>query len=201
MARRKSDDPDAPRLRILNAAEAVLRRHGPEKLTVSEVARSLGQSHASVYRYFGSKAELVDALVGRWLEAVTTPLGVIAGGEGSAAERLKTWLMRLRREKLRKVTADPEHFAAYHTLAGEARAVVEHHVNEMISQVATIVASGVASGEFRVSDPRRAAMATLSATARLHHPALLSGPAPPPSDAEAAAVIELVLAGLRAGVL
>jgi AcrR family transcriptional regulator len=201
MARRKSDDPDAPRLRILDAAEAVLRRHGPAKLTVSEVARSLGQSHASVYRYFGSKADLVDALVGRWLEAVTTPLAVIAGGEGPAAERLRAWLMRLRREKLRKVTADPEHFAAYHTLAGGARAVVDHHLDQMVSQVETIVASGVASGEFRVSDPRRAAVAALCATSRFHHPALLSGPAPPPTDAEFAAVTELVLAGLRAGVL
>jgi AcrR family transcriptional regulator len=201
MARRKSDDPDALRLRILDAAEAVLRRHGPAKLTVSEVARSLGQSHASVYRYFGSKAELVDALVGRWLGTVARPLAVIAEGEGPAAERLKAWLMRLRREKFRKVTADPEHFAAYHTLAGEARAVVDRHVDELISQLETIVASGVASGEFRVSGPRRAAAATLSATARFHHPAMLSGPAPSIGDAEVAAVIELVLAGLRAGVL
>jgi AcrR family transcriptional regulator len=201
MARRKSDDPDAPRRRILDAAEAVLRRHGPAKLTVSEVARSLGQSHASVYRYYASKADLVDALVGRWLAVVTTPLAVIAGGEGPAAERLRAWMMRLRSEKLRKVTADPEHFAAYHALAGEARAVVDHHVNEMASQVELIVASGVASGEFRVSDPRRAAAAALSASARFHHPALLLGPAPPPSDAEVSAVIELVLAGLRAGVL
>ncbi len=201
MARRKSDDPDAPRLRILDAAEAVLRRHGPARLTVSEIARSLGQSHASVYRYYASKADLVDALVGRWLEAVTTPLAVIAGGDGPADERLRAWLRWLRREKLRKVTADPEHFAAYHSLAGEARAVVDRHLEEMVSQVEAIVASGVASGEFRVSDPRRAAVAALCATSRFHHPALLLGPAPPMSDTEVSAVIELVLAGLRAGVL
>jgi AcrR family transcriptional regulator len=201
MPRPKTDAPDAPRLRILDAAEAVLRRHGPARLTVSEVARSLGQSHASVYRYFGSKAELVDALVGRWLEAVTTPLAIIAGGDGPASERLRAWLLWLRREKLRKVTADPEHFAAYQALAEGARAVVAHHIEQMVDQVETIIASGVGSGEFHVSDPRRAAIAVLGASARFHHPAMVSGPAPRPTDAEVSAVIELLLAGLRAGVL
>ena len=38
--------------RILDAAEEVLRRFGPTKTTVVDVARALGVSHGSVYRHF-----------------------------------------------------------------------------------------------------------------------------------------------------
>src|SRR5260370_496301 len=44
--------------RILDAAEDVLRRYGPAKATVVDVARALGVSHRSVYRHFPSKAEI-----------------------------------------------------------------------------------------------------------------------------------------------
>ena len=65
------------RERILVAAEELLRRHGPAKTTVADVARSLGMSHANVYRHFASKADLRDAVAERWLTAITTPLEAI----------------------------------------------------------------------------------------------------------------------------
>ena len=37
--------------RILEAAEGVLRRFGPAKTTVVDVARVLGVSHGSIYRH------------------------------------------------------------------------------------------------------------------------------------------------------
>src|SRR5215475_14032021 len=62
MARsRSTDTTEAQRQRILDAAEVVVRRHGPGKTNVVDVARELGQTHASVYRYFTSKAEMFDA--------------------------------------------------------------------------------------------------------------------------------------------
>src|SRR5689334_6649202 len=85
MARsRSSATTDAQRQRILDAAEALVRRHGPAKTNVVDVARELGQSHASVYRYFASKADLFDALVERWLERVSQPLERIVRRAGPA---------------------------------------------------------------------------------------------------------------------
>lgn len=203
MARsRPTDATDAHRRRILDAAEAVLRRQGPAKTTVVDVAREIGQSHASVYRYFASKADLIDALVGRWLDAVSTPLDAIArGGEGSASDRLRAWLLALIRTKVRKVTGDPGLFAAYHSIALESHDVAAYHVATLVGQLESIVAAGVAAGEFRVADPALAARSALNATARFHHPALLAHAAPPPDESDAEAVIALLLAGLRAGVL
>lgn len=44
--------------RILETTEEVLRRYGPAKATVVDVARALGVSHGSVYRHFRTKAAL-----------------------------------------------------------------------------------------------------------------------------------------------
>ena len=63
---------------ILDTAEEVLRRYGPAKASVVDVARALGVSHGSVYRHFGSKAALRDAVTetiwfGRASLAFSTP--------------------------------------------------------------------------------------------------------------------------------
>ena len=72
------------RERILEAAVDVLRRFGPEKATVVDVARVLGVTHGSVYRYFPSKAALRDAVVQHWLEAMMPPLEAVAAEKGPA---------------------------------------------------------------------------------------------------------------------
>jgi len=60
--------------RILETAEDVLRRFGPAKATVVDVARALDVSHGSVYRHFASKAALRDAVAERWLARISDPL-------------------------------------------------------------------------------------------------------------------------------
>jgi len=49
------DDAPLTRDRIVSAAEDVLRRFGPAKATVVDVARALGVSHAAVYRHVATK--------------------------------------------------------------------------------------------------------------------------------------------------
>src|SRR5271154_1863981 len=97
--------------RILTAAEDVLRRFGPDKATVVDVARALGVSHGSVYRHFESKAALRDAVMQRWLARVSAPLAAIAAGKGSATRRLRRWFDALIALKHGKVRDDPELFA------------------------------------------------------------------------------------------
>lgn len=203
MARsRPIDTTDAQRQRIMDAAEAMIRRHGPGKTNVVDVARELGQTHASVYRYFGSKAELFDALVERWLARVSEPLEPIAKGEGPAADRLRQWLMALFRAKVRKVTADPELFSTYQAMVAQSPKAVAHHLNMLDDHVAAIVAQGVASGEFPPdTDPHRAARAILSGSLRFHHPTLLAQSPGPPREQEAEDVFALLIAGLRSGVV
>ncbi len=73
--------------RILEATEEVLRRHGPAKATVVDVARALGVSHGSVYRHFRTKAALREAVTKRWLDRTSEALDGIAGDASRAPRR------------------------------------------------------------------------------------------------------------------
>src|SRR5947199_3164718 len=95
--------------RILDVAEDVLRRFGPAKATVVDVARALGVSHGSVYRHFASKSALREAVTADWLARVHAPLADLPPGPAPA--RLRAWLTVLAHEKRRRALADPELFA------------------------------------------------------------------------------------------
>ena len=184
--------------RILEATEDVLRRFGPAKATVVDVARELGVSHGSVYRHFPSKAALREAVAGRWLARTTGPLATIAEGDGPAPERLRRWLDRLAALKRGRAADDPQLFATYVALATEIREVVRAHRGELNRQVARIVADGVARGEFAPADPTSTAQAVLDATARFHNPAHAAEWGTPDAEAAFRAVCDLVLRGLGA---
>ena len=161
--------------RILDATEQVLRRHGPDKTNVVDIARLLDMSHGNIYRHFPSKQALLEAVVVRWLNAVTAPLDIIARDRTrSASYRLTAWFETLRAAKRRKIRDDPEFFRMHFEIVEAARAVVDEHIETMLSQVEMIIADGVAAGEFaRKTKARAAARAFLQATTPFHHPALL----------------------------
>ena len=185
------------RERILEAAEDVLRRFGPSKATVVDVARALGVSHGNVYRHFTSKAALRDAVTRIWLARIHDPLEAIISEEAPAAERLYRWLRGLVAIKHGRLADDPELFATYIELGAEAREVVAEHVDHLAAQVAHIVREGVAQGEFEAEDPAATGRAVLGATARFHHPAHASEWAHPDIDADFEGVWSLILNGLR----
>jgi AcrR family transcriptional regulator len=183
--------------RILVAAEEVLRRYGPAKANVVDVARALGVSHGSVYRHYPSKAALRDAVTERWLGSIAEPLEAIADEEGSARDRLRRWLDALVAAKRNKALDDPELFATYVALTADARAVVQEHVATLTGQLARIVADGVEQGELATPDPGATARAVFDATARFHNPAHAAAWADPEIDKAYHRVRALVLDALR----
>lgn len=183
---------------IIAATEEVLRRYGPAKATVVDVARALNVSHGSVYRHFASKAELREAVARGWLARISARLDAIAAGDDPAPERLRAWLRELFAVKRRKVLDDPELFATYSVLVHETSGVVRDHLAHLTGQLTRIVAGGVESGAFHAADPPTAARAVLDATARFHDPAHAPEWSDPHIDRDFAAVCDLVLAGLGA---
>lgn len=177
----------------------MLRRHGPAKTNVVDVARKLGIGHANVYRHFASKAALRDAVTARWLHRISATLAVIADAPGDAAIRLEQWVLALAHAKRRKVLDDAELFATYQAIANAARGVVDAHLAELTGQVARIIAAGVAADQFRVRDPAAAARVVLDAMLRFHHPYFVRDH--PGEDAQIRQAMALLLAGLRSGVI
>ena len=184
------------RERILQAAEEVIRRFGPGKATVVDVARALGVSHGSVYRHFASKAELRDAVARIWLARVNDPLQAIVAEDAPADKRLYRWLRELMAIKRRLLFEEPELFATYCALGAEAREVVREHVAHLADQISRIIEQGVARGELACQDTAATGRAVLSATARFHNPAHSVEWSDPNIDSAFEEVWSLILSGL-----
>jgi AcrR family transcriptional regulator len=182
--------------RIIATAEDVVRRFGPDKATVSDVARALGVSHAAVHRHVGTKSDLRNLVVGRWMEVMTPPLREIVAEPGPAPERLRRLIESLIAFKRRRSTDDPELFAAYRTLAMGARAVVAVHIEELISLIAAVIRAGIEEGSMRKLDPVAAGKAVLLATSRFHHPLHADEWSDPNIDAAFDDVWRLLMYGL-----
>jgi len=184
--------------RVVAAAEDVVRRFGPAKATVLDVARVLGVSHAAVYRHVATKAKLRDLVVSRWAEATMPPLRAIVAKRGPATQRLRRLFDALIAVKRRRAADDPELFAAYRTLAAGAQSIVAAHVEELVELAATVIRCGVKEGTFRSVDPVAAGRALLFATSRSHHPAHAAEWDDPAIDAAYDDVWQLLMSGLRA---
>ena len=59
---------------LVEAAVEVVREGGPEALSLRELARRVGVSHAAAYRHFADREALVDAVAERALEALTAAM-------------------------------------------------------------------------------------------------------------------------------
>ncbi len=186
------------REKILEAAEEVLRRFGPGKATVVDVARALAVSHGSVYRHFADKAALRDAVVSVWLTRMDGPLDAIAAEDGPAGERLHRFLGELALMKRSRLLDDPELFAAYHALTLDARAVVGEHIAFLLKLITQIIREGIVSGEFAPRDPDAAARGVLVATSAFHNPANAAEWSRPDTDTLFEDVWAIILGGLTA---
>src|SRR5260221_7002815 len=120
-------DTPLTRDRILATAEDVIRRFGPAKATVLDVARALGVSHATVYRHVATKAELRDLVVGRWVEATMPPLRAIAALPGPAPQRLRRLVDPPVAGKRRPAAEGPEPFPPHRTPAAAAQSLAPRH--------------------------------------------------------------------------
>lgn len=168
--RRRELEGELKREEIVQAAEDALRRYGPAKATVIDVARALGVSHGSVYRHFESKAALISAVVEGWLLRLSVTLDEVARQPGTAQERLRGWLNTLRELKMHRYQQEAELFATYHQLMTDSREAVRSYYDALTRQLQSIIAAGVASGEFRSSDVMATTRAIFDATIRFHHP-------------------------------
>ena len=186
--------------RILEATEEVLRRYGPAKATVVDVARALGVSHGSVYRHFRTKAALRESVTERWLGRTIEALRPYVDGAEPADERLTGWLTALFALKREKAGGDPELMATFQVLIGENSAVVDRHEEHLVEQIARILEDGRSAGVFTTpeADLPATARAVFLATDRFHNPAHSAEWSAPGSGAAFDAVVALVQRALKA---
>lgn len=69
---------------LLDAAETLLVREGPEALTTTRIAEEAGVSVGSLYRWFPDKAAIVDALTRRYLTEFEATVDELAAAAPTA---------------------------------------------------------------------------------------------------------------------
>jgi AcrR family transcriptional regulator len=177
-------------------AEQVLRRFGPEKTSVVDVARALNVSHGTIYRHFPSKAALREAVAKRWLHSISESLKISFKQDSSPSERLRLWIENLIQLKRTKVQEDPELFSMYTTLVEESVEAVNAHITELIGQIIPIIEDGMEKQAFKPGDALAMASGVFIATAKFHHPAHAKEWASPNIDQEFEMVWKLILSGI-----
>jgi len=190
---------DSIRDRILDATVEQLRRHGPAKTGVVDVARALDMSHSNVYKHFASKSALFDAVAERWLVQVMAPLTKITADKKTPApKRLKAWVRTLAEVKRKKVLDDPEMFAVYGSVTADAHEVVARHIARLIDEVSEILRDGVKAGDWSLKSIDGAAKMILNASSRFHHPAMVQLDGGESDLKELDSLVDVIVAGLQA---
>ncbi len=182
---------------ILETAREHLRRFGEDKMTIVDVAKSLGMSHANVYRYFRNKAEILDAIIDEWLAKVEKLLEPIVGQRVGAAERIEKVVMEIYRRRREKLQADAEVYETFRRIIASRPDAVARRVRRISEVFRQLVAEGIATGEFGGVDPEEAAAALDDATAVFLHPLMTGAVMCETSEARLKNVLVFVMAGMR----
>jgi len=184
------------RERILTTAERLFREIGYQKTTVADIARDLHMSPANVYRFFDSKKSINAGVAKRLMGEVEQASGKIASGKTGATERLRQLLSTIHRMNSDRYVADAKMHDMVAVAMEEDWDVCRMHMESIIGTIGAVIADGVDSGEFRVTDVNVAANCTCAAMVRFFHPQLIADCADKP-EPTLDQMIDFVIAALR----
>lgn len=190
--------------RILSVANEHLRQFGLKRFTVVAVAEEAGMTHANVYRYFPSRAALVDAVVDLWLKATERQLADIADGPDPAHDKLERLILALAKANRDLLSQEPHLFAALSQAVAKRHAISRRNRARVRALFERVVDEGMASGAFEPRDRDRAIAFVIDSTHRFIHPASLALDADVPQasvDARLATLIRVVLRVVSTGVV
>jgi AcrR family transcriptional regulator len=183
------------RERILVTAERLFREIGYQKTTVADIAKALQMSPANVYRFFDSKKSINAGVARRLMGEVEQASQAIATRQGGAAGRLRELLTTIHQMNSDRYVGDSKMHEMVAVAMEENWDVCKAHMHCLIEEIAAVIASGAASGEFRVPDVGIAAMCTCAAMVRFFHPQMIAESANKPGPT-LDQMIDFVIAGL-----
>ncbi|AGB72559.1 MULTISPECIES: TetR family transcriptional regulator [Rhizobium] len=183
--------------RILDAAERLFRHYGYSKTNVADIARDLGMSTANIYRFFGSKVEIHQALCGRMLELSYQMAFGIRNQPISATERLRTYALSQYKMIVETMLDEQKVHEMVIVAIERDWHVIEKHIERTQALVAEIIAEGIAAGEFAEQDPHLAAKCFAATTVDLCHPQMVAQCLAKSYQADPEDIIEFVIRALK----
>ena len=184
------------RERILQAAEQLILAHGFDAMRMQAIADAVGIAKGAIYREFGSKEELLDALLSSAIERVLAAARDLTGPDPHPR------LSRAYRAWATALLDEPLLCAAYLDDGGVLGAAVAHVSDDRYRQRHAMVRAWVrdlqASGDLTADvDPDGLALALSSATLGLLTAARTIGPLDRDQLLAALAALETMTRGLE----
>lgn len=201
---RFSDSAVPPDTRLLAIADDHLKRFGPRQITVVNIADAAGMTHANVYRYFTSKAALIDAVAGQWLKRLEALIADIADAPDPADDKLERLIQAWARTH-RDLLVENRHLLDVYCAATEtSRPLVRKHRARMRQLIERVVDEGIATGKFEPRDREKALGFVSDAAYRFINPLAVRLDADVPKDIldhRLAAMIRVVQRALANGIV
>jgi AcrR family transcriptional regulator len=147
---------------LLHAAEAALEAGGVQHLSLRELSRELGVSHASPQRHFATKQNLIDALAIMGFERLSS---VMAKAAGARSQDFNARLTRGARAYVGFALKHPALFALMFEAKRRSGMLPELRtaLGAAFSHIPKILKEGQEAGKIVSGDPDRLAL-TLGAT-------------------------------------
>jgi AcrR family transcriptional regulator len=162
------------RARILAAAERRFKHYGYAKTTIVDIAADCAMSNANVYRFYKSKADLVDAIAGGLIVKCERVCREVVNRQTSAKARLIEFMVELYRWKRQEHSRNPRMHELLAVATDEGRAFVTTHLNVLGDLLVEIILDGKRKREFVVDDAPKVAQAIQDATAKFVDPRLVA---------------------------
>lgn len=145
---------------IVNAASRVFARRGFRGARMDDIVRESGLSKGLLYWYFKSKDAVIGEVLKRMLQPLVRETQRLAGGGGTAEDRLRSLGAAAVKEFHQMGKIVPITFELYALAFRNKvfRKVFTGFFVDYVDAVAEVVKQGVAAGEFQPTDARAAAM-------------------------------------------
>jgi AcrR family transcriptional regulator len=189
-------------IRLLAVAADHLKRDGARNVTLVSIAEAAGMTHANVYRYFPSKAALIDAVAGRWLKGLEALIAEIADAPDPADDKLERLIQALARAHRDLLAENRNLFDVYCAATETSRALVRKHRARLRQLIERVIDEGIATGKFDPLDRDRALAFVGDAAHRFINPLAVRLDADMPRDiaeTRLAAIIRVILRALANG--
>jgi AcrR family transcriptional regulator len=185
-------------IRLLAIAADHLKRSGAKAVTLVGIAEAAGMTHANVYRYFPSKAALIDAVAGRWLKTLEVLIAQIADAPDPADDKLERLIQALARAHRDLLAEDRHLFDVYCTATETARPLIRKHRSRMRLLIERVLDEGIVTGKFDPRDREKAHAFISDAVYRFINPLTVRLDADVPQDILDQRLATMIRAILRA---
>lgn len=125
--------------KIFSVAEAMIMEKGVKKITLSDIAKALGVTHAAFYKHYKNKEDLLQQLALKWLNATSKDLLEWIAPENMDGESaLHDWLWFLANTKKNLYHNDQRMFFLYTSYLEGTQVLINNHLKQLAEKAEVI---------------------------------------------------------------